>query len=76
MAKDKTKSLFGTEMDESLNAAGLIVRVALDTGADSLFDYVVPEFLGTVQPGQRVQVPYGASGINVRPGRSPRRCTY
>ncbi|MHC4773365.1 MAG: primosomal protein N' family DNA-binding protein [Planctomycetota bacterium] len=54
-----TKSLFGTDIDESVVADGVIVRVALDTGADSLFDYVLPEFLGAVQPGQRVQVPFG-----------------
>lgn len=60
MPKDKTKSLFGTELeDDSSNVSGQIVRVALDTGADTLFDYIVPEFLGTVQPGQRVQVPFG-----------------
>ena len=60
MAKDKTKSLFGTDLeDDAPNASGVIVRVALDTGADSLFDYVVPEFLGTVGTGQRVQVPFG-----------------
>ena len=59
MAKDRTKNLFGTELDESPDASGQIVRVALDTGADSLFDYVVPEFLGTVGAGQRVQVPFG-----------------
>jgi primosomal protein N' (replication factor Y) len=35
------------------------VRVALDTGADSVFDYVLPEFMGAVEPGQRVEVPFG-----------------
>ncbi len=59
MPKDKTKSLFGTELDDAPNASGVIVRVALDTGADSLFDYVVPEFLGAVGAGQRVEVPFG-----------------
>ena len=60
MAKDKTKSLFGTDdIEDVSNVSGRIVRVALDTGADSLFDYVVPEFLGTAGAGQRVQVPFG-----------------
>ncbi|MDH4201462.1 MAG: primosomal protein N' [Phycisphaerae bacterium] len=59
MAKDRTKSLFGGELDDTSNVEGLIVRVALDTGADSLFDYVLPEFMGNVEPGQRVQVPFG-----------------
>ncbi|MCI0499174.1 MAG: primosomal protein N' [Planctomycetales bacterium] len=59
MPKDKTKSLFGTELDDATSASGRIIRVALDTGADSLFDYILPEYLGTVQPGRRVQVPFG-----------------
>jgi primosomal protein N' (replication factor Y) len=59
MAKDKTKSLFGVEADEVSNASGQVVRVALDNGADSVFDYVLPEAMGTVQAGQRVQVPFG-----------------
>ncbi len=59
MAKDKTKSLFGSEIDDSPNVSGQIIRVALDTGADTLFDYVLPDYLGIVQPGQRVQVPFG-----------------
>ena len=59
MAKDRTKSLFGGEFEDTSNVSGQIVRVALDTGADSLFDYVLPEFMGTVEPGQRVQVPFG-----------------
>jgi len=59
MAKDLTKSLFGGELDDTADVSGQIVRVALDTGADSLFDYVLPEFMGAVEPGQRVQVPFG-----------------
>ena len=58
MSKDNTKSLFGSEMDETA-PSGQIIRIALDTGADAQFDYVLPEFLGAVQPGQRVQVPFG-----------------
>ncbi|MEN8128115.1 MAG: primosomal protein N' [Planctomycetota bacterium] len=54
-----TKSFFWGEVEESVFVEGLIVRVALDTGADSLFDYVLPEYLGSVSPGQRVQVPFG-----------------
>jgi primosomal protein N' (replication factor Y) len=59
MTKDKTKSLFGDGLDDTSDVSGGIVRVALDTGADSLFDYVVPEHLGAVGAGQRVQVPFG-----------------
>ncbi|MHC5137195.1 MAG: primosomal protein N' family DNA-binding protein, partial [Planctomycetota bacterium] len=59
MPKDATKSLFGPEIEETTAVDGKIIRVALDTGADSLFDYVLPEFMGAVDPGQRVQVPFG-----------------
>ncbi|MHC4882847.1 MAG: primosomal protein N' family DNA-binding protein, partial [Planctomycetota bacterium] len=58
MAKDRTKSLFGEDTEQSA-VEGQIVRVALDTGADSVFDYVLPEFMGAVEPGQRVEVPFG-----------------
>ncbi len=61
MSKDATKSLFGGDIDEPVAADGQIVRVALDTGADALFDYVLPEFMGAIEPGQRVQVPFGRS---------------
>ena len=59
MPKDATKSLFGGEFEDVSSVEGVIVRVALDTGADSLFDYMLPEFMGTVEPGKRVQVPFG-----------------
>ena len=50
--------MFGGEFEDAA-VEGVVVRVALDTGADSLFDYILPEFLGTIEPGQRVQVPFG-----------------
>ncbi len=40
-------------------AKGPVVRVALNTGADALFDYRLPEELGGVEPGRRVEVPFG-----------------
>ena len=36
-----------------------VIRVAMDAGADALFDYRLPEHLGAVTPGQRVEVPFG-----------------
>ncbi len=59
MTKDRTKSLFGKDSQGERDVSGQIVRVALEMGADALFDYVLPEFLGAVEPGQRVQVPFG-----------------
>ncbi|MHC5061413.1 MAG: replication restart helicase PriA [Planctomycetota bacterium] len=38
-----------------------IVRLAFDTGADSEFDYILPEQFAPVQPGQRAQAPFGRS---------------
>jgi primosomal protein N' (replication factor Y) len=58
MKKTDTKPLFG-EPEGIGPAEGQVVRVALNTGADTLFDYVLPPSLGSVQPGQRVQVPFG-----------------
>ena len=59
-------SLFGPAMDseaESIVAAaqaGGIARVALDSGADRLFDYAVGrELSGAARPGCRVRVPVG-----------------
>ena len=54
------ESLFGG-IDETAEAVpqGPVVRVALNTGADALFDYRLPESLGAAQPGQRVEVPFG-----------------
>ena len=59
--KDAGDSLFAG-MDEppvTPEAKGPVVRVALDTGADALFDYRLPEHLGAVEPGRRVEVPFG-----------------
>ena len=36
-----------------------ILQVALDTPLHRLFDYVLPDGLGTVQPGSLVEVPFG-----------------
>ncbi|HPC65453.1 MAG TPA: hypothetical protein PK525_12640, partial [Anaerohalosphaeraceae bacterium] len=61
MQTDKIQNLFGPESDDREKPAGRIIRTALDTGADALFDYILPDHLGPVQPGQRVQVPFGRS---------------
>jgi primosomal protein N' (replication factor Y) len=62
--KDSQNSLFAgmddaAEAKEAARIRGPVVRVALDTGADALFDYRLPEHLGTVEPGRRVEVPFG-----------------
>lgn len=58
MRKDPTKSLF--ESEEAAEAADLnVVRLAFDTGADTEFDYAVPQRLWPVTVGQRVEAPFG-----------------
>ncbi|MHC4215701.1 MAG: replication restart helicase PriA, partial [Planctomycetota bacterium] len=54
-----TESLF--ESDESKAVVGHIVRVAFDTGADNEFDYILPDALAPIQPGRRVEAPFGRS---------------
>ncbi|MBN1786853.1 MAG: primosomal protein N' [Sedimentisphaerales bacterium] len=36
-----------------------IVTVALDTGVDDVFDYLLPDRLGPISPGRRLEVPFG-----------------
>jgi primosomal protein N' len=56
--KDKTRLLF--DMGDGLSdQPGQVVRLAVDTGADSAFDYLLPDGLGTAAVGQRVEVPFG-----------------
>jgi primosomal protein N' (replication factor Y) len=57
MGRAKSDSLFGSA--ERPAAEGQVIRAALNSGADALFDYLVPEGMGTVRPGQRVRVPFG-----------------
>jgi len=52
-----TTNLFG--MDKSESAAGHIIRVAYDTGVDNVFDYLVPDKFWPIQPGQRIEAPFG-----------------
>lgn len=61
MKKPQPKGLFDTGQEAESPPAGQVIRVALNTGADSLFDYLLPEALGTARPGQRVRVPFGRS---------------
>lgn len=61
MSKHKPTSLFEESGEQPLPTAGQVVRVAFNSGADALFDYLVPEWLGRAAAGQRVQVPFGKS---------------
>ena len=58
MSRPSEESLFG-EFSQANESCNHIVRVAIDCGADSLFDYYVPDRLWPIQAGQRVSVPFG-----------------
>lgn len=67
--KEVTRSLFGEPPQEAVNQRapalelatghGHIIRVAMESAADTEFDYLVPEGLWPIQVGQRVDVPFG-----------------
>lgn len=58
MKTDRTRSLFeGSETNEVVD--GHVIRIAFDTGADTEFDYLVPQTLWPVLVGQRVEAPFG-----------------
>ena len=67
MTGDQTGSLFGdalssgSKADRAQAACSHIVRVALESGADSEFDYFLPDDLWPVRAGQRLKVPFGRS---------------
>ena len=57
MAKYDTTSLFDSNEPET--ASGRIVRVAFDSGVDNEFDYLVPDKFWPIQPGRRIEAPFG-----------------
>jgi primosomal protein N' (replication factor Y) len=73
-AKEVTKSLFGEPPQEAVDRAaqaqergtghgepapGHIIRIAMESAADTEFDYLVPEELWPIVVGQRVEAPFG-----------------
>jgi len=57
MARYETANLF--ESNSTDTAAGHIIRVAFDSGVDNEFDYLVGDKFWPIQPGQRVEAPFG-----------------
>lgn len=57
MANFPTNSLFGDSEKEQ--PSGKIATVAFDSGVDNVFDYLLPDKLGDVLSGQRLEVPFG-----------------
>ena len=59
MIKCQTNSLFETETSEEPPICNHTIRVAFESAADAEFDYAVPDELWPIEPGRRVEVPFG-----------------
>jgi len=53
-------SLFDTGENKKIECSN-IVTVAIDTGVDEVFSYLLPDSLLPIEPGQRLEVPFGKS---------------
>ncbi len=58
MRSYKQQSLFESK-EANTESCSHIIRVAVEAGVDSEFDYLVPDRLWPVKTGQRVEVPFG-----------------
>ena len=58
MSKYQTESLFASEEVDLANC-NHIIRVAFESAADTEFDYLVPDVLWPIEPGQRIEAPFG-----------------
>ena len=58
MRQSSTNSLFNIPEGKKIQC-GNVVTVAVDTGVDDVFDYLLPDKFLPVQPGQRLEVPFG-----------------
>ncbi|HUS73471.1 MAG TPA: primosomal protein N' [Sedimentisphaerales bacterium] len=58
MSRYQTDSLFASEQVEE-PVCSHIIRVAFESAADTEFDYFVPDELWPVEPGQRIEAPFG-----------------
>jgi primosomal protein N' (replication factor Y) len=80
MTRRDTASLFETQEPEQ--SAGHVIRVAFDSAVDTEFDYLVPDKLWPIQPGRRIEAPFGKSNkleigfcveSDVRPTVTPKK---
>ncbi len=58
MSGETTKTLFETRTT-GRSSYNHVIRVVFDSAADAAFDYLVPDNLWPVRPGERVEVPFG-----------------
>jgi primosomal protein N' (replication factor Y) len=59
MGKFQIDSLFSEEKDNQETQCNHVIQVAFESAADAEFDYLVPDQLWPIQPGQRVETPFG-----------------
>lgn len=58
MASSSADTLFDTSENKNISC-GKIATVAFDSGVDNIFDYLLPEKFAGLQPGCRVEAPFG-----------------
>ena len=58
MRQSSTNSLFNIPEGKKIQCSN-VVTVAVDTGIDDVFDYLLPDKFLPVRPGQRLEVPFG-----------------
>ncbi len=61
MSRYQSDSLFESAQPEEASSCGHIIRIAFEAGVDAEFSYLMPDELWPIQPGQRVEVPFGRS---------------
>jgi primosomal protein N' (replication factor Y) len=59
MGKFQIDSLFAEEKDNQETQCNHVLQVAFQSAADTEFDYLVPDALWPIQPGQRIEAPFG-----------------
>lgn len=73
MGDSSQKNLFGSDQSAQTPRGSHAITVAFDSAADTEFTYVVPDELWPVEPGRRIEAPFGKknklqTGFCVRAG--------
>jgi primosomal protein N' (replication factor Y) len=56
---DSEQNLFGLETSAAIASGRHTIKVAFEAGVDTEFTYLLPDELWPVEPGQRVEAPFG-----------------
>jgi len=59
MGRFQIDSLFAEEKNNQETQCNHVLQVAFQSAADTEFDYLVPDQLWPIQPGQRIEAPFG-----------------